>query len=345
MEFGEHARKSEKKEGVYGLERVLLPPFGEQRKLTEELILSHEGAILEDFAGFRRLADRELVEQPEVSAGGYKHPYPTGRCREINDHVFDSLASNINNPTLYGVRAIRKFMHAGGLVRKVYVIQGQRYFQNAIQIGTALLDVANDTFDRTKTPISFFETPEEGDYETIRSVEQFARTAEVYWGDRAYPNIYLPALAPVYPVLLRRPLSLKNPRQQFDRDGLFLDGSVAALFNLNRLKVTADGWLFKLTRQFLFDSPYADRRLPPEAYTALLDSPRLKRLGDLSNNELFVSDDPERAREYLDANYFEDEAVWAELPERMSNIASVHKLFQGRPLVVFPSRAKDNEQD
>ncbi|MCA9335068.1 hypothetical protein KC953_02905 [Candidatus Saccharibacteria bacterium] len=345
MEFGERARQNERKEGVRGVEQVLLPPFGEQRKLTEELILSHESAILEDFAGFRRLADQRLVKNPEISTGGYEHPYPIGRCREINDYVFDSLASNINNPTLYGVRAIRKFMHAGGLVRKVYVIQNQRYFQNAIQIGTALLDVANDTFDRTKPAISFSETPEEGGYEMIRSVEQFAQMAEVYWGDRAYPNIYLPALAPRYPVLLRRSLSLKNPRQQFDRDGLFLDGAALALFNMNRLQITTDGWLFKLTRQFLFDSSYAGRRLPAEAYKALLDSPQLKALGKFSNNELFVSDDAERAREYLDANYFKDETVFASLPKRLSNIASVQKLFQGRPLVMFPSRAKDNEQE
>lgn len=326
-------------------EGSILAGSAEQEQLAETYILPYQEEILSDMSVFRDRADARILAEEKQNGSGYTSPYPVGRCREITKYVYNSIIESIDDPSLQGVKAIRKFVKEGGTCRIVWTIRNRKHFQNAIQIGPHVVDVAEDTVKDSDSKISFHLNPTESGYETVESIEQFAEMAEKSWGYRAYPNIYLPALAPLYPVIFRKKLySAKKPNQQYDRDGIYIDGNTKAIFNINLALHEEGGYFFGPTHDFLFRSKYAQRRLPPEAYEGLLRNEYLQFLHKQTGKKFFVSDDPDKAREYLQACYHMGEDNLPEVDDNIRGMIAVGKKLDGVNLATIPHSAKDNEQ-
>jgi hypothetical protein len=345
MDFERLNKRNIRREGIKGFDTIPVRLSEQQDNLVESYIVPSQEALIEDVSRLREEVDREAVLRVNANLTSFSSPYPVGRCLEITRKVLSQMTSQLDNPDNIGLKGLRKFVKEGGVVRPVWAIQNKKYFQNAIQIGTAVLDVANDTVDPAKKKIVFHRTLQEGGFETINTISRFADVAEQYWGCRAYPNIYIPSLAPLFPVLIRKKLYAdKHPLQQLDRDGLFFEGGQEGIATLNVYSHAEEDRPFVLTRDFLFNSSYSHRRLPKVAYEALLNSSWLQHLSKVTGRELFVSDDPEKAKEYLDS-YYGQVDDWGDFNRRMRGILAVEDSFNDKAVVIFPRGAKDNEEE
>lgn len=121
--------------------------------------------------------------------------YPIGFCFAICARVFQCLS---------GEPLVRGLVAAGVTWKPVYFIQENRLFQNAIQCGDHLLDVANNTCDPALAPVVC--TPiEDLDWDNLRDYRQTAHVAERYYQTRIFPNRFFPLLFPVAPFLRLEP--------------------------------------------------------------------------------------------------------------------------------------------
>ncbi len=333
-----------KREGIDHLEGVLLKGSIEQVKLTEEYILPNQELIVSEAESFRVAIDKRIKGSREDAAHHHSNEYPVGRCQEINTAVLEDIIANINNPSLASMRVLRKFVKEGGIIRRAWCIKDAT-FQNAIQIGNAVLDVANDTADKTEPPVVFIPDIRESDYRTIATIENYADVAEEYWGARVYPNIYLPALAPLDPVILRKPLYYDgDTKKPTGMDGLFLDGNQISIASLNLALQDEHGRRFDLTRKFLTDSRYSSRRLPKIAYEKMLEDERFAILSKQTGREFFVTDDADATLAYIDS-YYHAAVDPDDLHKQINGMLHVGRLLSQRPLAVFPSSAEDPVTD
>jgi len=159
------------------------------RPWREELLRlahAHRAAVDADLRS-DLAAGRPVPNAPEPSESSYPH----GFCFAICTRVFERLSKE---PLVQG------FVAAGATWKTVYFIQESRLFQNAIQCGDDLLDVANDTCNLAFEPVVC--TPlEEVDWENLRDYRQTATVAERYYNARLFPNRFFPLLFPVAPFL------------------------------------------------------------------------------------------------------------------------------------------------
>jgi len=131
-------------------------------------------------------------------------PYPYGYCLEITQDVVNNLPARNSATRGGGARALGAFLKHGGVGTLVWGVLRDRYFQNAIKLGSLYVDVANDSVDPNKPKVEILPMEESG-LELVRDVAHFARIAERYWGVRCYANTALPALAPLFPVIVVDP--------------------------------------------------------------------------------------------------------------------------------------------
>jgi len=185
----------------------LLPPTPEQTELTRRWILEYRDLILSDVQVLRERADKKLLRDPKVRAQTrqWDRPYPLGYCGEIRNEVMDQLQGGMLDRGHPGLQAVKSFVREGGVIQPFWGIDSQKYFQNAIQIGDSILDVANDTVDRSKPPIVFYPSVAEAPIKRIEDFGEYASVAESYWNYDVYPNIYLPAFAPIFPYVVIEP--------------------------------------------------------------------------------------------------------------------------------------------
>lgn len=145
--------------------------------------------------------DAELQRAQPVKLG---KPYPLGQCLEISKAFTQRLSSldeaSLPADAVAGLRAFRAFLRAGGIMRRVWGDLRGQYFQNAFQVGTLYVDVANDTVSPAKPKVEILPFDEAG-LTPIRDFEHFSRIARVYWGHEVYPNHVLPELAPYCPLI------------------------------------------------------------------------------------------------------------------------------------------------
>ncbi len=229
----------------------------DQRKLTEEFILPYKDFIVEDFKELRERADRELKKTKKAKENirdGKK--YPIGLCRNIRDEVYEMMLGELHNRHMQGLKSLKTFVRKGGAISKFWAIDSDKYFQNAIQIGSAVIDVANDTVDKSKEPIIFYDDVLDAPFEAISDFVQFANVVEQYWGRKVYPNIYLPELALVAPMMVLAPSS--------DENYVVLELETQGMWHLLFLNMYAHnkGRLHQKAYDFIFNSKYSDRRLP-----------------------------------------------------------------------------------
>ena len=131
-------------------------------------------------------------------------PYPLGQCLEISVAMQECIATfddaSLPPAAASGLRALREFQRAGGSVRRVWGDLRGQYFQNAFQVGTLYVDVSNDTVTPTKPKVEILPFAE-AQLNAVRDFRHFAALAARYWGEMAYPNHVLPALAPYCPLI------------------------------------------------------------------------------------------------------------------------------------------------
>ena len=221
--------------------------------LTREWLAPVGTELLELAGRHRQKADDFL--RPAVmkqSCHGQNHPdmfvvpqnYPVGYCRQMRDRVWESLS---------GEPLARSLRQKGLTWQKVYFIQDGREFQNAIQCGDWLLDIARDTVDPSREPVALAPL-DELVWENFNDWRRFAEVAAIYYRLNVYPNLYFPLLFPLVPFLAVREtgrLELLYCQQMI----FFLD--------------LGENW--RRIRAVLADHDLMGRRLPPEIETRLLD--------------------------------------------------------------------------
>ncbi len=272
-----------------------------QRQLTETWILPYQELIIEDVGVLRKEADKSLEKDSEIrqQLRSWDKKYPEGFCREINAAVYDRMMGAMLDRSLPGLQAVKNFIREGGIVQKFWGIDKGRYFQNAIQIGNSILDVANDTVDPSKPPVVFYPNMGEAPLKNIETIAEFADVVESYWDREVYPNIYFPHLAPVFPVL-----SIMAPRGPVKDEilGFETDNLILAFNNIGTVR---DGHLFGLSSDFIFHSTYSDKRIPDAMLANLFESENVRKLQRRRPGGLFeVTDDPEKAREVFASYHY-----------------------------------------
>ncbi len=149
----------------------------------------------------RRQLDPGLERLQPVKLG---KPYPLGQCLEIALAVEKRLraveAADLPSAAARGLIALRDFQRAGGDFRQVWGDLRGQYFQNAFQVGTLYIDVANDTVMPTKPKVEILPF-DQAQFVPIRDFGHFRQIARRYWQHEVYPNHVLPALAPHCPLI------------------------------------------------------------------------------------------------------------------------------------------------
>ncbi|KND49734.1 MAG: hypothetical protein AB203_01450 [Parcubacteria bacterium C7867-008] len=294
----ERAIKRNKKTEIDGKgfpEHRLIPSSERQKELTAEWILPYEEVILEDARDIRKQVDRSLPRTEKIRERSKKfdRPYPKGFCGEIRNAVLEDMKLAMMDRSKPGMQALRGFVRQGGVIQPFWGIDNGMYFQNAIQIGDAILDVANDTVDTSKEPVVFYPNQSEAPIKRINNFTEFADVAESYWDTEVYPNIYLPHLAPLYPVLILHRAG--KGKQKSDR--LYLEQGVSDLMVDNLRSVTKDDLLFGLSSNFLFKSPYSEKRLPDDILEAMFSNEVIKEVQGKRPDAFATTTDPEIARQ------------------------------------------------
>lgn len=124
------------------------------------------------FTSLRSAVDPALGRQYPTFTG---KRYPLGRCLEIRDAVFAVLQERVNTPQADSDAVIAEFLRRGGSARKIWGVLRDTYFQNAIQLGTWYVDVANDTVLPTKPPVEILPIAD-ADMVAIRDYRHFEQS-------------------------------------------------------------------------------------------------------------------------------------------------------------------------
>ncbi|HEV8034171.1 glycosyltransferase [Yoonia sp.] len=172
------------------------------RELTEKFLQPKLPEIEAFLLEMRRLVDADISKR---SPQKYGKPYPLSQCLEISKAVqtlIETLDANrLSGPVLAGCLALRRFLAAGGEMRRVWGDLRGSYFQNAFQVGTLYIDVANDTVVPTKPKVEILPFEQAG-LSALKDYSHFAKIAERYWEVTAWPNHVFPEIAPFFPLLL-----------------------------------------------------------------------------------------------------------------------------------------------
>lgn len=186
--------------------RVIPPPESLeanrlQTALTRRFLLPVLPELETLFLAMRAETDEEMAANAFARRD---KAYPYGYCLEITRDVVTNLRARNARAHGSAARALSAFLKHGGVGTMVWGVLRDRYFQNAIQLGSLYVDVANDSVDPLKPKVEILPMVESG-LELVRDIPHFALIAERYWGVRSYANTALPALAPLFPVIIVDP--------------------------------------------------------------------------------------------------------------------------------------------
>ncbi len=179
--------------------RILNPDT--QAALTARYLLPVSPELEACLLAVRRQLDPELERQQPTKLG---KPYPLGQCLEIAEAVQKRLRTvvkeSLSPDAAAGLCALQAFQRAGGDFRQVWGDLRGQYFQNAFQVGTLYIDVANDTVIPTKPKVEILPF-DQAQFIPVRSHRHFSQIARSYWQHEIFPNHVLPALAPHCPLI------------------------------------------------------------------------------------------------------------------------------------------------
>ena len=253
----------EKTLGKWLWEYSIYPVDKKQRELTESILLPNQELIAQELLRIREDIDakikRLLRKQKHRTLAHHRYDpsiadpasYPKGYCTLIRDGVWNDLLDNLGNPTMPGIRTLRRFTKKGGVIKRISGIQRGIFFQNAIQAGSLYVDVANDTVDVSKPPIEVCSLAE-SEFENVDDLELCGDVLESYWQHAVFPNNFFPNIAPFYPIVTVAPDgTLEFPS---------LNRSIMAMNVLSEFQPAED---------FLFRSRFSDAELPPEYHNLI----------------------------------------------------------------------------
>tara|TARA_R110000868_G_scaffold185103_2_gene426906 strand:- start:12533 stop:13525 length:993 start_codon:yes stop_codon:yes gene_type:complete len=235
----------------------ILPETPEMRGLTATHIVPYVDAIMRDMlelrgetdAHFRGLLAGKAADGPyrDGGLGAGTADYPISFCLEITRYMLALMSREPVPVHMTGLQALHNFVRAGGQVKRVWGALRGGYFQNAIQVGTYYLDVANDTVTVTKPKIEMLPLAD-ANFNNITSFFEFARVGQTYWKARIIPNIYFPNVAPFLPAIA------------FDAQGVMrLEARNSYMFPMNMAS------RFRSGRDFLMDDRETPEALAPYA--------------------------------------------------------------------------------
>lgn len=182
------------------LPQQIAPVDQKQAELTDRYLASSE-AVMSYFMALRAETDAFLAPRFPTAAG---KAYPYGRCEEITRDLYERLVQRLRNPVEPMERALHDFISQGGIVRTIWGVLRDQYFQNAIQFGSLYVDVSNDTVFVTKPKVEILPIETSG-LVPVRDLAHFRKTAELYWGGTIYANHLVPSLAPLLPMVSYSP--------------------------------------------------------------------------------------------------------------------------------------------
>lgn len=266
----------------------ILPETPQMRVLTATHIAPNVEAIMRDMLELRGETDahfRGLLAARGADAlhrdsgmGTDADNYPISFCLEITRHMLALMSREPVPVHMTGLQALHNFVRAGGQVKRVWGALRGGYFQNAIQVGTYYLDVANDTVTVTKPKIEMLLLAD-ANFNNISSFFEFARVGQIYWKARIIPNIYFPNVAPFLPAIA------------FDAQGVMrLEARNSYMFPMNMAS------RFRSGRDFVMDDRETPEALAPYAaavrHYASLD-PRCRE----RDHPLWYDENPQAALE------------------------------------------------
>lgn len=250
-----------------------------QAALTERYLLPCLAEVAAFFLALRHQVDPALYQQRPVKLG---KPYPLGQCLEITRAVQRLLpdagvaTAGFSGAALAGAHAYRAFRKAGGSTRQVWGDLRGEFFQNAFQVGTLYVDVANDTVTPTKPKVEILPFAESA-LIPIADFKHFKRIAERYWQARIFPNHILPELAPTCPLIHVSP---EGKVQVAEATGYMVAMAQASAFRASE-EVLCDtpvpDDIFAHVRRHLAGTPWALPRSAEEGKAAALRACREQR--------------------------------------------------------------------
>lgn len=267
--------------------QLISPVDAEMQALVERLIVPNADAIVRDMFALRAETDAFMLPRvggaakPDEGSDGTPAGYPVSYCLEITRHMLH-LMSRVPAPAhMTGLEALHAFARAGGTVKRVWGALRGSYFQNAIQVGSYYLDVANDTVNPKKDKVELLPLSE-ANFRNVESYFEFEAVARAYWKCHTLPNRYFPNLAPFYPILV------------FSRRGAIrLESVNSFMFPMNIVKE------FEPARAFVFGDRSDEELDPYVAFLARLAA-RDARMSD-PEGPLYFSAVPEASR--LEGNF------------------------------------------
>ena len=205
----------------------------QQRELTAEYILPYLEGIMVELAWLRRALDQtvaaeargrslvlsELLKREATLAcdrwigeeltqimrlrwtdfESRLSVYPIGACKEISFVVFEMIRRNPQMFQRSALNRLQEFREAGGVFKRIWGSIRGVYFQNAMQVGSHYIDVANDTVDSTK-PSTDQAPLEKSGFKNFETFGEYAAVRSSYTGDRVLRNNFIPALLPYRPL-------------------------------------------------------------------------------------------------------------------------------------------------
>lgn len=237
--------------------------------LKRELDLIRDSYDLAVFS-FRR----ESLRNGTLDRGCNLDRFPIGSCHIIRDAIISRLKEMYESQergSLMSDRFFRRFIEQGGVFKEIFGIQDGVYFQNAIQIGSRFVDVANDTVD-VNEPKVVIDKLKNVNFKNVSTLEEYVLVSESYQGVDIYPNVYFPALSPIFPLIC------------FDRRYNIINfgPDENSLHAKNILSLGVNGRRFEDSRKFLFDSEeYIEKRLPNSDLDLLREKIKNSKYSDL----------------------------------------------------------------
>lgn len=183
------------------LPQQIAPVDAAQAALTIRLLAGQTDALRGHFLALR--AEVDAVLAPRLPRAGGK-AYPYGRCEEITRELYARLTLRLQQPQHPVEQLLHRFVREGGVVRTVWGVLREQYFQNALQFGGLYVDVSNDTVVVTKPQVEILPIERSG-LEPVRDLAHFRLTAQRYWNATVYANHRLPSLAPLLPMVTVSP--------------------------------------------------------------------------------------------------------------------------------------------
>ena len=221
-------------------EEQLLPTNFKQVKLTKKFLMPRIKELYSDMLRLRLQFDQEFDPANYPKKG----TYPKGYCYEITKGVKDLLERELLAPKTLGLAALRDFCLQGGIAKRVWGDLRHEYFQNAFQFGDLYVDVSNDTVTTTKPKVEILPLIKARFY-SITDYDIYGSLAEKYWKGQVYPNLHLPELATMFPILF-----------------VSADGKLQAHANYQTILYRNMQFDFTLAEKFLTKGKFHDRVLP-----------------------------------------------------------------------------------